>query len=168
MSKDRIPPSPTPTPWQGEKPVTEYMSDGDTAYAAGNYAGALTPYKRALEQEQREQKLEKKSWYGLVEKLAMSYSKTGENGKARVVLAYGISKDYKYPMFHYTFARTYGEEGDEMTAISHLRTAYRNQAEIKGGAKLPDPLMNESFADFADNEAFKKAVAEMKGGRRSL
>ena len=165
MTKDRISPTPTPTPWQGEGAVTEYMSEGDTAYAAGDYEAALMPYKRALEQEQRQQKLEKKAWYGLVEKLAMSYAKTGEVGKGRVVLAYGISKDYRSPIFQYTLARTYGEEGDEMNAISYLRNAYDNQAKMKGGEKLPDPMTVDSFADFADSETFKKAVADMKRGR---
>lgn len=165
MSKDRIPRSPTPTPWQGEKSVTEHLREGDTAYAAGDYQAAMTPYKRALEQEQGQQKLDKEQWRGLVENLAMSYTKTGDSKNARVTLAYGVSKDFEYPMFHYVLARTYGEEGDESTALFHLRKAFELRAHLGKGRQMPDPMTDNSFASFTDSATFKAAVAAMKRGK---
>jgi len=165
MTRDRIPRSPSPTPWQGEIPIQDYIREGDAAYQANNYRGAVEPYKRAMEIEQRQPQLDKKQWYALVNNLATSYASTGDVTNARVLLAYGISKDFKYPMFHYILARTYGDEGNEGEALRHLRNAYYNKRNIGPGEKLPDPLEDSSFANFADNEVFKKAIADMKAGR---
>ena len=162
LSKDRVPRSPTPTPFVPEKPIEEYMRDGAAAYAARDYHAALPPYKRALEIEQRSPKLDKKQWYELVENLAMSYGLTGDSKSARVVLAYGLSKEYNYPMFQYILARTHGQEGDESTSLLHLRRAFEYRANMIEGETLPDPLTDSSFESFADSETFKKAVAEMK------
>src|SRR5687767_6436871 len=72
LSKDRVQRSPSPTPFIPEKPIDEYMKEGSAAYLARDYAAAITPYKRALEIEQRDPKLDKKLWYVLVDNLAMS------------------------------------------------------------------------------------------------
>ena len=141
------------------------MSEGDGAYAAKDFAAALTPYKRAFEIEQREQKLDKDLRNKLIENLAMSYALTGDQTNARVVLAYGLSKDFSYPMFHYVLARSYGQEGNEAEAIYRLRKAYEHKKNVAKGETLPDPLTDDSFAVFSDSETFKKAVAEMTRGR---
>ena len=162
MSKDRVPRSPSPTPFVPDKPIADYMRDGGAAYSAGNFSEAVNSYKRALEIEQREQKLEKKQWYELVGNLAMSYSRTGDSKNARLTIAYGLSKDYDYPIFHYVLACSYGEEGDESNALYHLRTAFKFRDKLLAGEKFPDPLTESSFAAFADSETLKKAVAGMK------
>ena len=76
LSKDRVPRSPSPTPFIPEKSIDEYMREGSAAYLARDYRAAITPYKRALEIEQRDPKLDKKHWYVLVDNLAMSYGLT--------------------------------------------------------------------------------------------
>jgi hypothetical protein len=39
------------------------------------------------------------------------------------------------------------------------------EVELPAGEKLPDPLTDPSFASFASDDAFKKAVARMTSGR---
>jgi hypothetical protein len=65
-------------------------------------------------------------------------------------------------MFHYVMGRTYGEEGDQSTALYHLQKAFDRKAKMPPGEKLPDPLTDSSFATFADDPAFKSAIAGMK------
>lgn len=165
MTRDRIPPSPTPTPWQGEVATDEYLRQGDAAYTAGNYAAAVTPYKNAYDQDQYQKKLEPKALHGLVDKLATSYSKTGDARNARLVLAYGLSKDWGNPMHHYVLAATFGEEGSESEALSHLRRAYKNKNKLGKGETLPDPLTDSSFASMQDSDTFRRAVGAMKRGQ---
>ena len=162
LSKDRVERSPTPTPFVPEKPIEEYMRDGSAAYSARDYNAAIPPYKRALEIEQRSSKLDKKLWYVLVDNLAMSYGLTGDSKNARVVLAYGMSKDYNYPMFHYILACTFGQDGDESNSLLHLRRAFEYRANIIEGETFPDPMTDSSFESFRDSDTFQKAVAEMK------
>ena len=164
MTRDRIPRSPSPTPWQGEKSLEENLRDGDAAFAAKDYPAAIKSYRPAFDREQGKPTLEKKQWYKLLENFAHSYTLAGDTKNARVILAHGISKDYDYPMFHYNLARTFGQEGLEAEAISHLRRAYQRRKKMPAGETLPDPLIDESFAGFADSEMFKKAVADMKRG----
>src|SRR5687768_17291693 len=165
MSRDRIPPSPSPTPFVAEKPVAEYLRDGDSEYADKDFAGAIPHYKRAFEIEQREQKLDKNLRNVLIDSLAMSYVLSGDQTNARVVLAYGLSKDFSYPMFHYILARSYGQEGNEAEAIYRLSKAYEHDKKLGKGRDLPDPITDDSFAAFSESETFKKAVAQMKRGR---
>jgi len=165
MTRDRIPRSPTPTPWPGEKPFDENMREGEVAYAAQDYPAAAKAYGVALEQEKAKPKLEKKQWYALVNNTAMSYTLAGDTKNARLVLAYGVSKDFDYPMFHYILARTFGVEGSAGDAINHLEKAFERRSKLPAGEKLPDPLTDPSFASFASDDPFKKAVARMKSGR---
>lgn len=165
MTRDRIPRSPTPTPWPGEKPFEDNMRDGATAYAAKDYAAAAKAYSTALDQEKAKAKLEKKQWRDLVNQTANSYTLSGDTKNARLTLAYGVSKDFDYPMFHYILARTYGVEGSQSDAISHLETAFERRSKLSHGEKLPDPLTDETFASFAEDDGFKKAVVRMKNGR---
>ena len=165
MSQDRIPRSPSPTPWQGEKTIQQNMEEGSAAYVAKDYPTAIKLYKAALEQEKLKPTLDKKLWHVLVDNLAMAYALSGDTNNARVVLAYGISRHYDYPMFHYILACTYGEESNESEAIFHLRRAFRHKKNMLPGEKFPDPLTDESFSSLTDSATFQKAVADMKGGK---
>ena len=167
MTRDRIPRSPTPTPWQGEKPFEDNVREGAAAFAAQDYAAASKAYGTALDQEKAKPKLEKKPWRELVNNTAMSYTLAGDTKNARLTLAYGVSKDFDYPMFHYILARTYGVEGSGGEAIKHLEKAFERRSKLPAGEKLPDPLTDPSFSSFSDDDVFKKAVARMKSGRSS-
>ena len=72
LTKDRIPRSPSPTPFVPDKPIADYLRDGAAAYSAGNLSEAVLHYKKAFEIEQREQKLEKKDRRQLVSNLAIA------------------------------------------------------------------------------------------------
>src|SRR5688572_1991538 len=162
MSRDRVPPSPTPTPFIPDKPTVEYIRLGDAAAAAGDHGGASLHYKRAFEIERDEQKLEKKQFYALISKLSIAYARAGDTKSARVTTAYGLSKKYDHALFHYALASSYAVEGDEMNALHHLENAYEFKNKLGPGEILPDPLTDESFAGLSDSTAFKSAVARMK------
>jgi len=162
MSKDRIPASPSPTPFVPDKPIADYLHDGAAAYAAGNFFEAVVHYKKAFEIEQREQKLEKKARRELVSNLATAYSQTGDTKNARLVVAYGLSKDFDAPMYHYALACSFASEGDESTTLYHLRAAFGFRHRLLPGEKLSDPMKDKCFTDFVDSATFKKGVAEMK------
>jgi len=162
MSQDRLPRSPSPTPFVPDKPIGDYLRDGATAYAAGNFSEAVVHYKKAFEIEQREQKLEKKQRRELVSNLAIAYSRTGDTKNARLAVAYGLSKEFDAPMYHYALACSFASEGDQSTALYHLRAAFGFRHKLMPGEKMADPLKDGCFSDFADDDAFKKAVAEMK------
>ena len=162
MTKDRIERPPSPTPFIPERPVGDYLRDGDAAFSAGNFSEALIAYKRAFEIEQREQKLGEKQRNALIYNLAMTYIRTGDTQHARLTLAYGLSKKYNYPLFHYALACSHAAEGDESNTLYRLRTAYNFRDKLPKGEKLADPLSDSCFESFSDSETFMKAVAEMK------
>lgn len=165
MSKDRIPRSPSPTPFVPEKPIAEYMTEGRAAYSSEKFAEAIESYKRAFEIEQREQKLDAKLRRELVGNLAMSYVRTGAVDKARVTIAYGVSKDYNYPIYHYALACSFAVDGNEGSALHRLRTAYMFRNNLSPGQSLPDPLTESCFESLSSSETFKKAVAEIKASK---
>jgi len=162
LSKDRVPRTPTPTPFIPDKPIADYIRDGGVAYAAGNFAQAAVNYKKALEIEQREQKLTKEERRALIANAATSFARTGDTKSARLAIAHGLSKDYDAPTYHYALACSFAAEGDESTALHHLRAAFGFRNKLLKGEKLSDPLTDTCFTDFADGAEFKKAVAEMK------
>ena len=162
MSKDRIPPAPTPTPFIPDRTSVEYIRLGDAALAAGNHSGAISPYRRAFEIEKDDHRLERKQFYSLVSKLAILYARAGDSKNARITAAYGISKKYHYPLFHYTLACSYAAEDDESNALYHLENAYEFKKKLDAGEIFPDPLSDESFAGLSHSSTFKSAVARMK------
>lgn len=162
LSKDRVQRPPTPTPFIPDKPIADYIRDGGAAYSAGNFSEAAVHYKKAVEIEQREQKLEKKERRELIGNAATAFARTGDTKNAKLAIAYGLSKDFDAPMYHYALGCSYASEGDESTALYHLRAAFGFRHKLLPGEKLSDPLTDSCFADFHDNDTFKKAVAEMK------
>ena len=162
LSKDRVPRSPSPTPFVPDKPIADYIRDGAAAYSAGNLSDAVLHYKKALEIEQREKKLEKKERRELIANGAIVLAMTGDTKNARLAIAYGLSKDFDAPMYYYALACSYASEGDESTTLYHLREAFGFRHKLLPGEKMGDPLKDSCFADFADNDSFKKAIAEIK------
>ena len=162
ISKDRVPRSPSPTPFVPERPIAEYLSDGNVAYGAGKFPEAIESYKRAFEIEQREQKLDAKQRRELVANLAMSYMRTGQVDNGKLTIAYGVAKDYNYPTYHYALACGYAVDGDEGSSLARLRTAYSFRNNLPAGESLPDPLSDSCFESVSSSDTFKKAFAEIK------
>jgi hypothetical protein len=49
-----------------------------------------------------------------------------------------------------------------LQAIEELRLAYEYKANIIAGETLPDPLKDDSFRFFVNNDGFVKAVTDMQ------
>ncbi len=145
-----------------QKTSLEYMRDGSAAFMNGSYTKAIEPFQKALDLEKQDRKLEKNLWFALIDNLAMAYGITGDLKNSRLTLEYGISKEPAYPMFYYIMASTYGEEDDEPNAIKYLRLAFKHKKNMVVGEDFPDPLVDDSFKNFADSVTFKKAVGEIK------
>ena len=156
-------------PVQSETPQTktskDYLAEGSRYYIEGDYKGAIPPYRRALDMEKKERKLEKKLWIVLVDNLGMAYGITGDIKSSHAVFEYGIKEEPTYPLFYYNMACGFGELGDEDNAIKYLRPAFKHKANMISGEGFPDPLADSSFARFRDSDKFRKAVAEMKGAK---
>ena len=148
-----------------QKTSFEYLAEGSRYYMEGDYKRAIPPYRKALDLEKKERKLEKKFWIVLVDNLGMAYGITGDIDSSFAVFDYGISVEPTYPLFYYNIACGHGELGDEENAIKYLRLAYKYKDNMIKGERLPDPMNDSSFARFRDSEAFKKAVKEMKSGK---
>ena len=148
-----------------QKTSLEYASEASNYYLERNYKKAIPLYQKAVDLEKKERKLEKNIWIVAVDNLAMAYGITGDIKNSMSVLAYGISKEPTYPLFYYNMACGYGELNDEDNAIKWLRPAFKHKANMLPGERLPNPETDSSFEKFRDSDKFKKAIAEMKGGK---
>jgi tetratricopeptide (TPR) repeat protein len=92
----------------------------------------------------------------------MSYGISGGLQQAKVTFEYGLTQDPEYPMFYYNLACTYGEAKNMQQAIEELRLAYKYKANIIAGETLPDPLKDDSFRLFVNDDGFVKAVTDMQ------
>ena len=92
----------------------------------------------------------------------MSYGIGGRLQQAKVTFEYELTQDPEYPMFYYDLACTYSETKNMQQAIEELRLAYKYKANIIAGETLPDPLKDDSFRFFVNDDGFVKAVADMQ------
>ena len=148
-----------------QKTSMDHLAEGSRLYINGDYKKAIPPYQKALDLEKQERKLERQFWIVLVDNLGMAYGITGDIKNSFAVFEYGISVEPTYPLFYYNMACGHGELGDEDNAIKWLRPAFKYKANMLPGTRFPNPETDSSFAKFRDSEKFKKAIAEMKGGR---
>ena len=131
------------------------MREGSAFYQRGDY-------QKALDLEKEQPKLDKTMWRVLVDNLAMSYGISGNLGKAKETLDYGLSKDPDYPIFYYLMANTYAEMNDEDNAIAYLKRAFERKRNMIAGETFPDSATDDSFQRFMKCEKFLKALKEMK------
>jgi hypothetical protein len=83
--------------------------------------------------------------------------------KAKATFEYGLSKDSKYPMFHYNMACTYGEMDDPENAIVYLKQAFDYKDNMIKGEEMPDPWEDSSFQRFMSNQKFVNALKAITG-----
>ena len=100
-------------------------------------------------------------WRVLIDNLGMSYGISGDLPKAKATFEYGLSKDPKYPMFHYNLACTFAEMNDVDKAILSLQQAFQYKPNMIKGERFPDPWTDDSFQRFMNNEKFVNALKEM-------
>jgi tetratricopeptide (TPR) repeat protein len=137
------------------------MTDGNHAYMRGDFAGAAKAYQRALDAEKKQPTLDRPTNITLIDNLGTAYGITGNWDKAREVFDYGVSKYPTYPMFYYDIACIYGRKKDADNAITYLQKAFANRTNLAAGQKIPDPLTDNSFDAFKDNDRFAKAVKSL-------
>ena len=127
---------------------------GTTFYNNGDYARAARFYQRSLDAQQAAPLLNDQMWHVLVDNLGMAYGMSGDLPHAKQVFEAAIAKDPQYPLFEYNLACYYGEKNDLENAITHLKRAFELRANVLPGEKMPDPLQDDSFQRFRNNEQF--------------
>ena len=137
------------------------MQTGSRFYLQHDFKRAIPPYQAALDMEKNERTLEQNLWRVLVDNLGMAYGITGDLKKAKETFEYGLSKDPKYPMFHYNMACTYAEMEDADNAIQYLSSAFENKQNMIRGERFPNPWTDDSFQRFMNNEKFVSALKEI-------
>ena len=145
----------------GDPETRALMETASQFYLVGDYKRAIPPYQKALDREKANRTLGQSLWRVLVDNLGMAYGISGDLKKAKETFAYGLSKDAKYPMFHYNMACTYGEMNDPDNAIVYLKQAFENKDNMIKGEKMPNPWTDSSFKRFMDNEKFVNALREI-------
>jgi tetratricopeptide (TPR) repeat protein len=149
-------------PEQKANPETlEYMRQGSVFYLQHDFKRAIPPYQRAVDLEKEKSTLDKTLWRVLVDNLGMAYGISGDLKKAKETFEYGLSKDPKYPMFHYNLACTYAEMNDVDKAILYLKQAFEYRENMIKGEPMPDPRTDSSFERFLNNDKFVKALREL-------
>jgi tetratricopeptide (TPR) repeat protein len=139
----------------------EYMQQGSAFYLQGDFKKAIPPYQKAFDLEKEKPTIDKTLWRVLVDNLGMSYGISGDLKKAKETFEYGLSKDPKYPMFHYNMACTYAEMQDVDKTIVYLKQAFEYKENMIKGESMPDPSTDSSFQRFLKNEKFVKALKEL-------
>ena len=148
-----------------EKPnpqTMEYLRKGSAFYLQRDYKKAIPPYQKALDLEKEKPTLEKTLWRVLVDNLGMAYGISGDLKKAKETFEYGLTKDPKYPMFHYNMACTYAEMNDPDKAIIYLKQAFEFKENMIRGEAMPDPWTDDSFQRFMSNDKFVNALKELR------
>lgn len=148
-----------------EKSSMDYMSEAMAALEAGDYRKAVELDQKAFDLEMKERKLPRDLWLQMVNTLAGGYALNGQVKRGHEIIDYGIKQEPKYPIFYYIKAIAYAQEDKEADAIKYLRLAFKYKVNIVPGEEFPDPETDGSFEKFRNSEKFKKALAEMKGGK---
>jgi tetratricopeptide (TPR) repeat protein len=141
--------------------TVEYLRQGSAFYLRRDYKKAIPPYQKALDLEKEKPTLDKTLWRVLVDNLGMAYGISGDLKKAKETLEYGLSRDPKYPMFHYNMACTYAEMNDPDKAIIYLKQAFEFKENMIKGEVMPDPRTDDSFQRFMSNDKFVNALKEL-------
>jgi tetratricopeptide (TPR) repeat protein len=137
------------------------MEQGSRFFLEHDFRRAIPPYQKALDREKANRTLSESLWRVLVDNLGMAYGISGDLRKARQTFEYGLSKDPKYPMFHYNMACTYAEMNDVDKTITSLKQAFEYRENMIKGERFPDPWTDDSFQRFMNNDKFVGALKEM-------
>ena len=145
-----------------ESSSLDLLRTGSQLYLQHNYLAASNYYQQALNLEKQKPSLQEDYFKILVDNLGMSYGLTGHLAEAKDTFEYGISQEPTYPLFYYNLACTYGEMGQRDKALEQLRRAYQYKANMIGGERFPDPLVDDSFRAFVKEKGFVEAVRAMQ------
>jgi len=138
------------------------FQDGSRFFLERDYKRAAPLYQKALDREKANRTLSESLWRVLVDNLGMSYGIPGDLKHAKEIFEYGLSKDPKYPMFHYLMACTYAEMNDVDKTIQYLRQAFEYKDNMIKGEPFPDPWTDDSFQRFMKDDKFVQVLKELK------
>jgi tetratricopeptide (TPR) repeat protein len=145
----------------GDPETRNLIEQGSTFFLQGDFKRAIPPYQKALDREKANRTLREPIWRVLVDNLGMAYGISRDLPKAKATFEYGLSKDPKYPMFHYNLACTYAEMNDVDKTIEYLQQAFQYKQNMIKGEKFPDPWTDDSFQRFMKDDKFVNALKEM-------
>lgn len=94
----------------------------------------------------------------------MSYGISGQYLKARAIFEAGVAADPDYPMYYYNLACADAGEKKLPEAQAHLKQAFAHKSSINPGESMPDPTKDDSFLPYKSNEAFWRALEQMRNG----
>jgi tetratricopeptide (TPR) repeat protein len=137
-----------------------YWNLGNDSYAfKKDYNKAIESYEKAREIESKNPQLDKYAWIIMIDNLGMAYGMTGKLDKAIEIFNAGIKRYPEYPLFYYCLACAYAEKRDLETALVHLENAYKRRGHTFFGEKPSNPMTDNSFKPFWDNEKLKSLVS---------
>src|SRR5262249_44600384 len=145
----------------GDPETRGLMERASRAFLDRDFKRAIPPYQQALDREKANRTLSENLWRVLVDNLGMAYGISGDLKKAKETFEYGLSKDPKYPMFHYNIACTYAEMDDVDNAIDYLRGAFEYKQNMIKGERLPNPWTDDWFQRCMKNDKFVNALREI-------
>jgi tetratricopeptide (TPR) repeat protein len=145
----------------GDPETRKLLEQGSRFFLESDYKRAIPPYQKALDREKANRTLSEALWRVLVDNLGMAYGISGDLPKAKATFEYGLSKDPKYPMFHYNMACTYAEMNDVDKTIAYLKQAFEYKENMIKGEPFPDPWTDDSFQRFMKDDKFVNALKEM-------
>ena len=145
----------------GDPETRNLMEQGSRFFLERDYKRTIPPYQKALDREKANRTLSETLWRVLVDNLGMAYGISGDLPKAKSTFEYGLSKDPKYPMFHYNMACTYAEMNDVDKTIAALKQAFEYKENMIKGEPFPDPWTDDSFQRFMKDDKFVNALKEM-------
>ena len=146
---------------KGDPETRNLMEQGSRFFLERDFKRAIPPYQKALDREKANRTLSETLWRVLVDNLGMAYGISGDLPKAKETFEYGLSKDPKYPMFHYNMACTFAEMNDVDKTIAYLQQAFQYKQNMIKGERFPDPWTDDSFQRFMNNEKFVSALKEL-------
>ncbi|HJZ82411.1 MAG TPA: hypothetical protein VKD91_18760 [Pyrinomonadaceae bacterium] len=145
----------------GDPETRRLFEEGSRFFLLQDYKHAAPLYQAALDREKIHRTFNETLWRVLVDNLGMAYGVPGDLKKAKETLEYGLSKDPRYPMFHYLLACTFAEMGDVDKTIESLKLAFQYKANMIKGESFPDAWTDDSFQRFMKNDKFVEALKEM-------
>ena len=129
----------------------QYVAEGDKLFAAGKYADAIAPYRKAFDADKKDGKLN----HDLVTHLAQAYGAVGKLTAEEDVLQYGMAQDAAHPMFYYLMAHVYAGRNDRENTMKYLRLALQHRQKTED---LPDPRHDDAFVRFYKHDDLRKVV----------
>jgi tetratricopeptide (TPR) repeat protein len=142
----------------------DYLYRAKALIRQKQYAEALADLNTALGMERKQRQLDAAHWRKLIGHLLDIHSAAGDREQVKTLLDYGVANDPAYPVFQLGLAYYYAAQGDLDNTIAALEKAYVNRKNdrLTAGWAWIDPLTHPAFAQFKQNEKFRRAAKALK------